>query len=97
MATKKTGAAEARLEGVNRPDLLPKGDFTTVIDVAGYLAPSEERQIASQIAALEQDTGFKLRVLAQAYPETPGLAVRDYWQVDDNTVVFVADPTFANM
>ena len=92
------GAAHARLEGVNRPDLLPKGDAVeTVIDVAGFLTPSEERRIASEIAALEADTGFRLRVLAQSYPETPGLAVRDYWAVDDNTVVFVADPTFANM
>ncbi|GBF99806.1 hypothetical protein Rsub_12559 [Raphidocelis subcapitata] len=90
------GAASARLDPVNRPDLLPK-EFTTVIDVAGFLTPSEERRIASEVAALEADTGFKLRVLAQSYPETPGLAVRDYWSVDDNTIVFVADPTFANI
>lgn len=32
--------AHARPEGVNRPDLLPK-EFSTVIDVAGFLAPSE--------------------------------------------------------
>lgn len=90
------GAALARLDPVNRPDLLPS-EFTTVIDVAGFLTPSEERRIASEVASLEADTGFKLRVLAQSYPETPGLAVRDYWSVDDSTIVFVADPTFANI
>ena len=32
--------AQARLEGVNKPELLPP-DYTTVIDVAGFLTPGE--------------------------------------------------------
>ncbi|KAG2487151.1 hypothetical protein HYH03_014263 [Edaphochlamys debaryana] len=89
--------AFARPEGVNRPELLPKGEVTSIIDVAGFLTPSEEKRIATEVSALERDTGFRLRVLAQNYPETPGLAIREYWGVDDNTVVFVADPTFGDI
>jgi hypothetical protein len=36
--------ALARPEPVNRPDLLPRGEKTTVIDVAGFLTAGEVRQ-----------------------------------------------------
>ncbi|KAK4799364.1 hypothetical protein SAY86_024729 [Trapa natans] len=85
--------AEAAKTGVNKPELLPK-EFTPVIDVAGFLSDGQERRIAEEIASIERDTGFKLRILAQNYPDTPGLAIKDFWNVDDRTIVFVADPTF---
>lgn len=90
------GSAVARLEGVNKPELLPK-EFTTVIDVAGFLTEGEEKRIKKEIQGLERDKGVKLRVLAQNYPNTPGLAIRDFWGVDADTVVFVADPGLGNI
>ncbi|OWM82427.1 thylakoid lumenal 15.0 kDa protein 2, chloroplastic [Punica granatum] len=96
LALTGVGNAEAAKSGVNKPELLPR-EFTPVIDVAGFLSDGQERRIAQEIADIERDTGFKLRVLAQNYPDTPGLAIRDFWNVDDRTIVFVADPTFGNI
>lgn len=68
-----------------------------MIDVAGFLTPGETKRIKQEIESLEGQTGMKLRVLAQNYPQTPGLAIRDFWGVDDDTVVFVADPSLGNI
>ncbi|CAH9117295.1 unnamed protein product [Cuscuta europaea] len=87
--------AEGKI-GVNKRELLPE-EFTTVIDVAGFLSDGQEKRLAQVITDIERDTGFKLRILAQNYPDTPGLAIKDFWKVDDKTIVFVADPTFGNI
>lgn len=33
----------------------------------------QEKRLAEEIADIEKYTGYKLRVLAQNYPDTPGL------------------------
>jgi hypothetical protein len=89
--------AAARLEGVNKPELLPPGPPVPVLDVAGFLTPGEKARLTARVEALQADTGVRLRVLAQNYPQTPGLAIKDYWAVDGDTVVFVADPNTGNI
>jgi uncharacterized membrane protein YgcG len=90
-------AASARPEPVNRPDLLPKESGLNVIQIEKFLTSGQAKRLSEQLAKLEQDTGFRVRVLCQAYPQTPGLAIRDYWdlgkegQKDDKYIVLVVD------
>lgn len=89
--------ASARLEAVNRPDLLPKEDGLNVIQTEKFLTSGQVKRLDQMLTSLERDTGFRVRVLCQAYPNTPGLAIRDYWdlgkdgQKDDKYVVLVVD------
>ncbi|GAX26586.1 hypothetical protein FisN_21Lh051 [Fistulifera solaris] len=96
-ATTLTPPANARLEAVNRPDLLPTEAGLNVIQTEKFLTAGQARRMNDLLKALERDTGFRVRVLCQAYPNTPGLAIRDYWdlgkegQKDDKYIVLVVD------
>ena len=88
--------ASARLEGVNKPELLPSEQGLNVIQVEKFLTKGQEKRLNDLLGKLEADTGYKVRVLCQAYPRTPGLAIRDYWSLgregdDDKYIVLVVD------
>jgi len=89
--------AEARLEAVNRPDLLPSQPGLNIIQTEKILTSGQAKRMNDVLTALEKDTGFRFRVVCQNYPNTPGLAIREYWslgkddQKDDLYVVMIVD------
>ncbi|MDA0673599.1 MAG: TPM domain-containing protein [Cyanobacteria bacterium] len=87
------GAAPAL--AYDNPDLLPDQP-TTIIDLANSLSSSQEETLEADLAAFETETGWKLRVLTQ-YDRTPGRAVKDFWGLDDHSVMLVADPRGGNL
>jgi len=97
VSTSVTSSASARLDPVNRPDLLPNEKDLDVIQIEKFLTTGQAKRMNEKLISLERDTGFRLRVLCQAYPNTPGLAIRDYWDVgkegqkDDKYIVLVVD------
>ncbi len=87
--------AAAPAAAFDNPDLLPD-EPTLVIDLAKSLSAAQEEQLNQQLEAFEQESGWKLRVLTQ-YDQTPGRAVKDFWQLDDRSVMLVADPRGGNL
>ena len=73
--------SNARLDPVNNPALLPPTPDEVVIQTEKFLTSGQAKRVSSLITNLEKDTGFRLRVLCQNYPNTPGLAIRDYWSL----------------
>lgn len=80
---------------VNNPALLPN-EPTVIIDLAKSLNPFQESDLSDRLVKLEEETGWKLRVLTQ-YDQTPGRAVKDFWGLDDRSVMLVADPRGGNL
>lgn len=79
----------------NNPDLLPE-THTPIIDLAKALTNIQEEALVKNIESFEAETGWKLRVLTQ-YDRTPGLALKDYWSLDNKSVLLVADQRGGNI
>lgn len=79
----------------NNPDLLPEIQ-TPIIDLAKALTTTQEEALAQDIENFETETGWKLRVLTQ-FDRTPGTAVKDYWKLDDKSVLLIADQRGGNI
>ena len=79
----------------DNPDLLPDHP-TPVIDLARIFSDSQRASLEESLDQVEQDSGWKLRVLTQ-YERTPGLAVRSFWGLDESSLLVVADPRGGNL
>lgn len=79
----------------DNPDLLPD-EPTLIIDLANSLSSTEEERLNDHLQSFEEESGWKLRVLTQ-YDRTPGRAVKEYWGLDDHSVLLIADPRGGNL
>jgi hypothetical protein len=79
----------------DNPDLLPDHP-TPVIDLAKAFTDGQRTALEQQLEQFEADTGWKLRVLTQ-YERTPGLAVKEFWSLDERSLLVVADPRGGNL
>ncbi|NJL46974.1 MAG: TPM domain-containing protein [Leptolyngbyaceae cyanobacterium SM2_5_2] len=85
----------APAQAYDNPELLPE-EQTSIIDLAKSLTPRQEDDLNSELTQFETETGWKLRVLTQ-YDRTPGRAVKDFWGLDDHSIMLVADPRGGNL
>ncbi len=79
----------------DNPDLLPK-EQTPIIDLAKTLSEKQRLDLETSLNSYEKETGWKIRVLSQ-YEKTPGLAVKDYWNLDETSLLIIADPRGGNL
>ncbi|HCF27947.1 MAG TPA: methanol dehydrogenase [Cyanobacteria bacterium UBA11049] len=79
----------------DNPDLLPDTP-TPVIDLAKSLTKVQEELLVKDLEQFESETGWKLRVLTQ-YDRTPGRAVKDFWGLNDKSVLLIADSRGGNL
>jgi energy-converting hydrogenase Eha subunit A len=82
-------------QAFDNPDLLPEIK-TPIIDLANFLPTLQEDSLIKDLESFEAETGWKLRVLTQ-YDRTPGRAVKDFWELNDKSVLLIADSRGGNI
>jgi hypothetical protein len=79
----------------DNPDLLPDHP-TPVIDLARALTDGQRATLEDELRDFEATSGWKLRVLTQ-YDRTPGTALKNFWELDDRSLLLVADERGGNL
>jgi hypothetical protein len=87
--------AGQRAWAFDNPDLLPSQP-TPVIDLAKLLTDGQRTALEQELEEFEATSGWKLRVLTQ-YDRTPGLAIREFWGLDERSLLLVADERGGNL
>jgi hypothetical protein len=85
----------AAARAYDNPDLLPDHP-TPVIDLAKTLTDGQRSALEQELDDFEHGSGWKLRLLTQ-YDRTPGLAVKDFWKLDERSLLVVADERGGNL
>ena len=80
---------------INNPDLLPE-EKTPVIDLAKTLSPNQKKSLEENLNKLEIESGWKIKYLSQ-FESAPGIAIKDYWHLDDTSLLIIADPRGGNL
>lgn len=87
--------APAVAHAYENPELLPSTQ-TPIIDLAKTFTDVQKEALTKDIENFEAETGWKLRVLTQ-YDRTPGRAVKNFWGLDDKSVLVIADSRGGNI
>ena len=83
------------VHAIDNPELLPDHP-TPVIDLARAFSDNQLKELETSLDAFEQRSGWKLRVLTQ-YEKTPGLAVKEFWGLDERSLLIIGDPRGGNL
>ena len=78
------------VQAIDNPELLPDHP-TPVIDLARAFSDNQLKELETSLDAFEKRSGWKLRVLTQ-YEKTPGLAVKEFWGLDERSLLIIGDP-----
>ncbi len=76
-------------------DLLPDHQ-TPIIDLAKSLSGEQRSSLETTLSEYEKNTGWKIKVLTQ-FEKTPGNAVKEFWKLDESSLVLIADPRGGNL
>ena len=80
---------------ISNPDLLPQNE-TPIIDLAKTLSPNQKENLEKTLNDFELESGWKIKYLSQ-FESSPGLAIKDFWKLDETSLLIIADPRGGNL